>query len=605
MGPTAVDPSTTVFVGSITPGISDGMLRQLLSSCGTLVNLKRISPAFGFASFDHPEAVMRAIQLLNGLKIPTPANSDPAKEKSLVVKADEKTKAFIEQYKVDRGDSRSDFEQNLDSTGQHAINSFLDTLRSPQALAMFADSSTANSTAVPAHLRDLPPEDLPEEHRSSVLGEIDKFRQASAAREEEKRRRERVLEREQARGGPSTLPTGPRAAPGPSTSTNPADPQSFTHGAPAFVSSSQDAAAAASAAPVDPEEADEAAEARRKELKAKDDERRAKEVSAVGEIEETTSFLTIMYSRPPFQPRQALTSYASRERNRLTHWTRVHEEEAADAQRSSKLSAQLIERSEKWDQAYEESRELFWVDRPRWRHFRGPMVRRELEEDEADVRAEKEEAETAAREAEKFLARQQEEMKRHIEEQRSRGVLVDGSSMQPLKLNFGGVGGAEPTTLAANGTTSGDGTASTTTTTTKPHGVLGDEDDPSALNVGRGKAIPIDLNAGLTPAQKDLHLAQKRAEIRANLSTLSMKWDHIDAESTRVQLDTLVEENVGERVPELVDVLVEAVKQRQGRERIRQLVEPVMAEDAEAFTDQVMRILVEESWVAFEAAALG
>lgn len=281
------DASTTVFVGSITPGISDDMLRQLLSTCGTLVTLKRISPAFGFASFDHPEAVMRAIDLLNGVELPTPANADPTKQKKLVVKADEKTKSHIEQYKVDRGDSRSDFENNLDSSGQAAINAFIETLKSPQALSLFRDSSSANATAVPAHLRDLPPEDLPEEHRKSVLGEIDKFRQASAAREEEKRRRERVLERERsyASGSSSSVapPTGPRSA-----AAGGHDPQSFNHGAPGFVresGSSSGAGSGGDAAPhpaqedLDPEELDERAERKRKELKAKDEERRAQEVS--------------------------------------------------------------------------------------------------------------------------------------------------------------------------------------------------------------------------------------------------------------------------------------------------------------------------------------
>lgn len=258
------------------------MLKQLLSTCGTLVNLKRISPAFGFASFDHPEAVMRSIDLLNGLKLPSPANADPSKEKSLVVKADEKTKAFVEQYKVDRGESRSDFEHNLDSTGQSAINSFIETLRSPQALTLFADSSNADASAVPAHLRDLPPEDLPEEHRKSVLGEIDKFRQASAAREEEKKRRERVLERER---GAGTLPSGPRAGPTSAPAARPnGHAQDSNHGLPGFVresgagGSTPTSAAAPSLDDMDPEEADEIAERRRQELKAKDDDRRAKEV---------------------------------------------------------------------------------------------------------------------------------------------------------------------------------------------------------------------------------------------------------------------------------------------------------------------------------------
>ena len=67
-------------------------------------------------------------------------------------------------------------------------------MKDPNAAAG-SDGSEVRSS-IPSHLKDLPPEELPEEHRTSVLSEIDKFRQASAAREEEKKRRDRVLEQE-------------------------------------------------------------------------------------------------------------------------------------------------------------------------------------------------------------------------------------------------------------------------------------------------------------------------------------------------------------------------------------------------------------------------
>jgi hypothetical protein len=265
------------------------MLKQLLGFCGTLVNLKRISPAFGFASFDHPEAVIRAIDLLNGLALPPPGVTDnfdkQEKTKKLNVKADEKTRAFVEEYKANRS-SRATAEDELDNAGRAQIDNFVKQLAAPDALSHFADAASANATLVPAHLKDLPPEDVPEEHRTSVLGEIDKFRQASAAREEEKRMRERVLERERmqqahmAGGSGSGRPTGPRLG-GPPTGPNGAagaNPQSFNHGAPSFVQARADAGAK-SLEDMDPEEADEVEHQRRKDLAAKDDERRTAEVS--------------------------------------------------------------------------------------------------------------------------------------------------------------------------------------------------------------------------------------------------------------------------------------------------------------------------------------
>lgn len=226
------------------------------------------------------------------------------------------------------------------------------------------------------------------------------------------------------------------------------------------------------------------------------------------------------------------------------------------------------------------------------------MLRREMEEDEADIRLEKAEAEKAALEAEKFLARQQEEMKRHLEEQRSKGVLVDGSSMQPLKLSFG----TDPSNPSAS-----SAPASDPAQPKRPLNRLAgpdeddDDDDPSALHLRR-RALNIDLNDGLSDADRRALVATRRDEIRSQLSSLSIKWEWVDSnaidELYRPKIDSLVEENVGERVPELVDVLVSAIGEKASRDRIKVLVEPVMAEDAEAFTEQIVRILVEESNVA-------
>ncbi|PWN23315.1 hypothetical protein BCV69DRAFT_310784 [Microstroma glucosiphilum] len=576
-----VDPSTTIFVGSITPGVSDMMLKQLLGFCGTLVNLKRISPAFGFASFDHPEAVIRAIDLLNGLALPPPGVTDnfdkQEKTKKLNVKADEKTRAFVEEYKANRS-SRATAEDELDNAGKAQIDNFVKQLAAPDALSHFADAASANATLVPAHLKDLPPEDVPEEHRTSVLGEIDKFRQASAAREEEKRMRERVLERERmqqahmAGGSGPGRPTGPRLG-GPPTGPNGAagvNPQSFNHGAPNFVQSRADAGAK-SLEDMDPEEADEVEHQRRKELAAKDDERRTAE---------------------------ALSAYTNRERQRLAHWTRILEDSKLEDSRREKLRSQLLHRSEEWDEDLERSRELFWLDRPRWRHYRNPMLRREQDEDAADARAEEEEARKAQLEAEKFLARQEEEMRKHLEEQRKAGVLVDGSNMQPLKLKIGAGAGANK-----------DGTAPALTA---PAGgaVLGGDDEDEESKARRGAAIKVDLGDGMTPEERTAAVQAKRREVLAALSDLSredlfgvpVKWDWVDeasiAEVYQRRVEEAVTEAIGEPVPELVDVVVGMIRSHKGAEAIQQAVEPVMAEDAPEFTESIWRLLVEESTVA-------
>lgn len=591
------DASTTVFVGSITPGISDSMLRQLLNTCGQLVNLRRISPAFGFATFDHPEAVMRAIDLLNGLELPSPGVMDKeeaaSKAKRLNVKADEKTKAFVETYKANRS-SRATAEDDLDASGKSNIQVLIDTLRRPEALSLFPDSSSANSSAVPAHLKDLPPEDVPEEHRSSVLGEIDKFRQASAAREEEKRRRERVLERDRlAAISRSGLGDGRHGRADISASH---DPQSYTSGAPIFVpssSSSSSAAVEAKTTPakeLDPEEADEFEEQRRQEAKRKDDERRAND---------------------------ALAAYTHRERTRLLHWNRILDEAASENQRRDKAKAQLIRRTEEWDDTVEHNRELFYVDRLRWRHFRGPMLRREMDEDEADALREAEEQRKAEEEAQKFLERQEEEMKRHLEEQRKAGVLVaDGTTMQPLKLKMAsgtttvtaGSAGA-PTSASAAGD-GAEGTAASTAPVAAAGFRMEDDNDEDAGAGRKRRGLKVNLSDGMTAEERRATIEAKRVEVRSSLEGLdaielyarTVKWEWIDealiSSTLGPKVSAAINQAVGEAVPELADVVLEKIRAHDEAKRIEEAVEPVLAEDAESFTVGIWKALVEESAVA-------
>lgn len=579
------------------------MLRQLLATCGTLVQLKRISPAFGFATFDHPEAVMRAIDLLNTLALPPPGVSDAVeaqeKTKKLVVKADEKTKAFVESYKAQRAD-RSQFEDDLDNSGRSSISQFLETLRRPDALALFADASSANASAVPSHLKDLPPEDVPEEHRSSVLGEIDKFRQASAAREEEKRRRERVLEKERMSGRSGTgapPPSGPRGAGPAINGSSSSDPQSYSDGAaPQFVRSHTER----QMQDLDPDEADELEEKRRKELKQRDDERRTQE---------------------------ALSAYSQRERSRLAHWNHIIDDRSIDDQRREKQESHFLQRSESWNQTAEETRELFYVDRQRWRRARGPQLRREMEEDERDAVREVEEAKRVEEETKKFLAIQEEEMRKHMEEQRRAGVLLaDGAGMQPLKLKVNA-------DAAASGPSAGSGqavgTAAGPGATSGFKMDLDEEDGDKASGASGLRRIKVNLSDGMSTAERQAAIEKKRLEVRKSLEGLdrvdlyaqSVKWDWVDERLIGTTLKPFVSQSIvdaiGEAVPELEDVILEKVRNaataaaaanddeeaRKGKQAalpadLEEAVEPVLAEDAGEFAESIWKKIIEEGAVA-------
>lgn len=116
--------ATTLFVGSISPGVGDDWLKQLLSvswsrkergavcsyshrlyeqACGPLTSLKRVNATFGFATFMDADGVLRALESLNGLELPAMGPNAVASEaKSLVVKADEKTKKFLAEFEKGR-----------------------------------------------------------------------------------------------------------------------------------------------------------------------------------------------------------------------------------------------------------------------------------------------------------------------------------------------------------------------------------------------------------------------------------------------------------------------------------------------------------------------
>jgi len=89
-------PPVTVFVGNITEKWPDAMIRQLLATCGQVINWKRVQGAsgklqgFGFCEFNGPDAGLRAVRLLHELEVG---------DKKLVVKVDAKTNNVLEEYK--------------------------------------------------------------------------------------------------------------------------------------------------------------------------------------------------------------------------------------------------------------------------------------------------------------------------------------------------------------------------------------------------------------------------------------------------------------------------------------------------------------------------
>lgn len=343
-------------------------------------------------------------------------------------------------------------------------------------------SHNAPSYDVPSHLKDLPPEDVPEEHRGAVLSEIDKFRQASAAREDEKRRRERVQEMERLRSRDRPQRNAQDIRP-PSARHDPSDRQS--HLKPVnFVASQEDQHDASLPA----DERDDREEQRRIEREKEHELRDSQE---------------------------AERRYLTMERNRLAHWDRELARVHADDERRKRAAASQIHLYEEWDQEKEFDRDVFYTDRQRWRAMRRPIREQEERDDLADRKAQAEEEEKAREEAERFLAQQAEDMAAFERQQRAAGVLMpnDGGIHAPLKLKRTA---AEEASQQAH---------------VQP-GVLGAvEDESEQPGARRGRLAHIDLtDASDMDALKDKARRSLPKE-RDSLFGLSPKWDRLNSVS--------------------------------------------------------------------------
>lgn len=523
-------------------------------ACGQLRSLKRVNASFGFAEFVDPESVLRALAVLSGQELPPQGASNvdnPAAKKKLTVRADEKTRNFLDKYEQERVQTDSD--ESMEQAARASVESILAQMADP------ANAQTAEvkpSYDVPSHLKDLPPEELPEEHRGSVLSEIDKFRQASAAREEEKKRMERIQKMERMRPAPGGGGEQAGYANGRGESSSmggPQDRQSYLRPV-NFVggssSSSQQQYHREEEQNLRPDERDEREEQRRKE-------REKEEIARTGAESER--------------------KYLNHERQRLSHWERELGKERAEEARREKEASHLDKILSEWDQEREEAQDMFYADRSRWRRMRASLRDRESKADEEDARLEEEEKERARREAERFLEEQEREMAKLAEQQRAAGILVQGATAHaPLKLNK--VATLEGTSNAGAGT----GLAAPTT------GVLGEaEDEDEEGRKRRSRLAKIELDDDDTKQQREDALRQeKRAKLEEGLPSsqedlLAMlpKWDHIDElaveRSYRKLLDEGITESVGEPVPDMVDELVKTLRARPTSDDLINIIEPV------------------------------
>ncbi|KAJ7089706.1 hypothetical protein B0H15DRAFT_838857 [Mycena belliarum] len=547
---------TTLFVGSISGGITDATLNALLTACGPIKSFKRlITPAnkpqgFGFAEFEEPDGALRALALLNNVELP--ALEEGCANKRLLIKADEKTRAFLDAFASTRP---------LEAAAAQASKAAIDTVVADVTRLADASTSEKEKYVVPPHLHDLQEADLPETQRGLVISEIAQFRERAAKREREK------LRELQAQQSPAT-PSGPkmrewgRPKEREREEVQPRErerEQGMGRGVQGYNK------------PVDfvreqrelkrqQTQTDEELEAERKEGRRRDEE---------------VSF------------RDRERRYEPRERARILALERAIARQRSTVEGEARERIDMRARLEAWDD--DASDELFYTERGRWRAVRARHLAAERTADEASAAFEAEEAANLARESEAFLARQMGEMQALAEEQRRAGLLLDDGAPVRLSVSMQLTGRAEE--KKTSGTV---------------EGVFGaEEDEEDAARKRKVPLVKLDFSAAEAgPEAERARLEGMRGDVpkeRESLYKAKVRWDGMTDNMIDRKFEPLVKRLMtqylgdAEEAEELIMFVVEHLKDHKGPAKLVEGLEPVLEEEATEVTTAVWRQLIFES----------
>ncbi|KAN0139651.1 hypothetical protein V8E53_002313 [Lactarius tabidus] len=574
----------SLFIGSISGGITDNFLNDLLSACGKVRSFKRlITPAnkpqgFGFAEFEDPDGALRAMALLNNVELP--ALEDGCVNKKLLVKADEKTKVFLDAYQGQRMQTnpiRCTYasvpptrivadEEALQTAKIHVTKLINDINRISQEAAN-SGLLDKERYVIPPHLHDLQEADLPETQRGLVISEIAQFRERAAKREREKLRDVRAavpnLSAQASPSGPKVREWG--KAQGHADAREPAalgaDPQQGFSKPVGFVRAGSRERDDERQVPGKNAKTDEELEHDRKEARRRDEEN-------------------------SFRDRER--RYEPRERNRLQALERAITRERATREAEERDRTEMRARLDIWDD--DESDELFYTDRVRWRAQRSRRLAAEEAADNEMRTYEAREAENLRRESEAFLARQMDELQALAEEQRKAGMLLDDGA--PVRLNVS-LAPAAPKADAGAGKEKGPAA-----------GVFGVEEEEEEAT--RKRKVPLqllDFSAANDSGKAKERLEHIRASVPKERETLfkaKVRWDAVTEQLIDRKLEPLVKKLMVKCLGELDDddvvmYVIEHLKDHKSPAKLVEGLEPVLDDEAVEFTISVWRQVIFES----------
>ncbi|KAG6379465.1 hypothetical protein JVT61DRAFT_11946 [Boletus reticuloceps] len=555
----------TLFVGSISGGITDAFLNQMLSvstllppsgehsrivvqACGPVKSFKRlITPAnkpqgFGFAEYEDPDSAIRCLTLLQGIELP--ALEDGCANKKLLIKADEKTKLFLDAYSTQK--MKSDTDEAITQQAKAKVNGLVEEINRTSQEAANNGLLDKEKYVIPPHLHDLQEADLPETQRGLVISEIAQFRERAAKREREKVRevRESI---------PNLLPTAPsgpkrdwgkpqsqqpsQSTPGKGQQAPGKGPQSYSK--PLGFVKAEDTGAATGAldewskGPKTDEEM---------ERDRKDARRRDEEIS--------------------FKDRER--RYEPRERARIAALERSIARQNAIKEAEERDRVEMQARLDVWDDD----------EKPAGDNLVHAELQRKKAADAESRAYEEREAENLRIESERFLARQMEDMQALAEEQRKAGMLLDDGA--PVKLSMS----IAPGPVKAEAAPKDVKTA-----------VFGQEEEEEE---------DIKKRKGEKAKERLQTIKESVPHDKETLFKAKVRWDGLNDSMVDRKFEPLVKRLMVKYLGELEDddlimFVLEHLKDHKGPLKLVDGLEPVLEEEAQEFAISVWRQVIFES----------
>ncbi|KAL4259741.1 hypothetical protein AB1N83_007447 [Pleurotus pulmonarius] len=555
--------AATLFVGSISGGITDSYMNQLLSACGLVRSFKRlITPAnkpqgFGFAEYEDLDAALRAMNLLNGVELP--ALEDGCANKKLLVKADEKTKLLLDAHQAQK--IVTDTDEALNKQARVKIDELVADINRVSQDAANSGLLDKEKYVIPPHLHDLQESDLPETQRGLVISEIAQFRERAAKREREKLRdvQASIPAIVGAPSGPKTREWGKPQGQPPAASSG--TPKGHGKGAQGYnkpvgfvreeAANNQEDSRPSSHM----QKTDEELEADRKEARRKDEE---------------ISF------------RDRERRYEPRERNRIQAIERSIARERAQREAEEKDRIEMRARLDIWDD--DESDELFYVDRARWRHLRARRLETEEASDAKSRHIEEEETEYLRKESESFLARQMDEMNALAEEQRKAGLLLDDGA--PVRLNVS-IAAAPAKELSSKDKAT----------------VFGQEEEEDDIKKRKVPLVKLDFSAAESSEKTQERLEKIKLSVPHDKETLfkaKVRWDGLSDSIIDRKFEPLIKRQMMKYLGEmeeddLIMFALEHLKDHKSPQKLVEGLEAVLEEEAVEFTVSIWRQIIFES----------